>query len=82
VVQAFTEAMVASQQYAQDNPDAVRTVLGTYTQIPPDVAQELTLPAYPTEINRESVELLLELGEQDGIIEGEVDLDELIVEFD
>ncbi|RFU19874.1 ABC transporter substrate-binding protein [Geodermatophilus marinus] len=80
VVQAFTEAMVEAQQYAQDNPDAVREVLGTYTQIPPDVAQELTLPAYPTEINRESVELLLDLGEQDGIVEGEVDLDNLIVE--
>jgi NitT/TauT family transport system substrate-binding protein len=82
VVQAFTEAMVASQQYAQDNPDQVREVLGTYTQIPPDVAQELTLPAFQAELDRDSIERLLELGEQDGIVEGEVDLDELIVESD
>jgi NitT/TauT family transport system substrate-binding protein len=80
VVQTFADAMVEAQQYAQDNPDEVRAVLASYTQIPPEVAQQLTLPTFQTEINRESVELLLELGEQDGIIEGEVDLGELLVE--
>ncbi|NEK59317.1 ABC transporter substrate-binding protein [Geodermatophilus sabuli] len=80
VVQAFADAMAEAQEYAQANPDQVREVLGSYTQIPPEVAQELTLPTFQTEINRESVELLLELGNEDGIIEGDVDLDELIVE--
>jgi NitT/TauT family transport system substrate-binding protein len=80
VVQAFTDAMIEAQAYAQANPDAVRAVLATYTQIPPEVAEQLTLPTFQEEINRESVELLLELGEQDGIIEGEVDLGELIVD--
>ncbi|MGY1708394.1 ABC transporter substrate-binding protein [Geodermatophilus sp. SYSU D00758] len=82
VVQAFADAMVEAQQYAQDNPDAVREVLGTYTQIPAEVAQQLTLPTFQTELNRESIERLLELGEQDGIIEGEVDLEAIYAETD
>ncbi|NEK59451.1 ABC transporter substrate-binding protein [Geodermatophilus sabuli] len=82
VVQQFTDAMTEAQAYAQDNPDQVREVLGTYTQIAPEIAQQLTLPTYQSEINRESVELLLELGEQDGIIEGDVQLDNVLVEQD
>jgi NitT/TauT family transport system substrate-binding protein len=82
VVQRFTDAMVEAQQYAQDNPDQVREVLGTYTQISPEVAQQLTLPTYQSEINRESVEKLLQLGEQDGIIEGDVDLSQLYFKQD
>ncbi|MGY1644217.1 ABC transporter substrate-binding protein [Geodermatophilus sp. SYSU D00703] len=82
VVQQFTDAMVEAQEYAQANPDQVREVLGSYTQISPEIAQQLTLPTFQTEINRESVERLLELGEQDGIIEGDVDLSQLYFEQD
>ncbi|MGY1595085.1 ABC transporter substrate-binding protein [Geodermatophilus sp. SYSU D00708] len=82
VVQQFADAMVEAQEYAQANPDQVREVLGTYTQISPEIAQQLTLPTYQSEINQESVEKLLQLGEQDGIIEGEVDLDQLYVQQD
>jgi NitT/TauT family transport system substrate-binding protein len=78
VVQAFREAMIEAQEFAQQNTDAVREVLSSYTQIPPEVAQQLTPPAFQSEINRESVERLLELGVEDGIIGGEVDLEELL----
>ncbi len=78
VVERFAEAMVEAQEYAQANPDQVREVLGSYTQIAPEVAEQLTLPTFQTEINRESVERLLELGVEDGIIGGEVDLEELL----
>jgi NitT/TauT family transport system substrate-binding protein len=80
VVQSFVDAMVEAQEYAQANPDQVREVLGSYTQIAPEIAQQLTLPTFQTEINRESVELLLELGNEDGIIEGDVDLEQLFLE--
>ncbi|MFW3170283.1 ABC transporter substrate-binding protein [Geodermatophilus sp. CPCC 206100] len=80
VVQSFAEAMVEAQEYAQANPDQVREVLGSYTQIAPEIAQQLTLPTFQTEINRESVERLLELGNEDGIIEGDVDLEQLFFE--
>ncbi|MGY1820865.1 ABC transporter substrate-binding protein [Geodermatophilus sp. SYSU D00079] len=80
VVEAFVEAMVEAQEYAQANPDQVREVLGEYTQISPEIAQQLTLPTFQSEINRESVELLLQLGNEDGIIEGDVELDQLFLE--
>lgn len=57
-------------------------MLGTYTEIAPEVAAELTLPNYQTEINRESVERLLELGVEDGIIPEGVSLDEVLVQSD
>jgi NitT/TauT family transport system substrate-binding protein len=82
VVQRFADAMIEAQEYAQANPDQVRDVLGTYTQISPEIAQQLTLPTYQSEINQESVEKLLQLGEQDGIIEGDVDLSQLYVQQD
>jgi NitT/TauT family transport system substrate-binding protein len=78
VVETFTEAMIEAQEYAQANPDEVRAVLGTYTEIPEDVAQELVLTNFQSEVNRESVERLLQLGTEDGVIDGEVQLEELL----
>jgi NitT/TauT family transport system substrate-binding protein len=82
IVQAFAEAMVEAQQYATDHSDEARAVLGSYTQIDPAVAADLTLPRYQTEINRDSVAKLLELGVGDGIIPDGVDLDKVFAELD
>ncbi|WP_460683014.1 ABC transporter substrate-binding protein [Modestobacter lapidis] len=80
IVQQFADAMRESQQYALDNPEEVRDVLGTYTEIAPEVAAELTLPNFQTEINREAVQKLLDLGVADGIIPDGVDLANIFVE--
>jgi NitT/TauT family transport system substrate-binding protein len=82
IVQAFAEAMVEAQQYATDHSDEARAVLGSYTQIDPAVAADLTLPRYQTEINRDSVGKLLELGVGDGIIPDGVDLDKVFADLD
>jgi NitT/TauT family transport system substrate-binding protein len=82
VVQAFADAMVEAQQYATDHTDEARAVLGSYTQIQPEVAAALTLPTYQTEINRDSVAKLLELGVQDGNIPDGVDLDAVFADLD
>ncbi|MGK5112688.1 ABC transporter substrate-binding protein [Geodermatophilus sp. CPCC 205506] len=78
VVRRFADAMRAAHAYAQDNPDAVREILGEYTSIPPEVAAQLTLPDFQTDINRDSVSRLLELGRQDGIIEGDVGVEDVL----
>ncbi|GAA4744455.1 ABC transporter substrate-binding protein [Modestobacter marinus] len=80
-VQAFADAMAEAQQYATEHPDAVREVLGSYTNIEPAIAQELTLPSYQTEVDRGSVERLLELGVEDGIIPEGVDLDNVFADL-
>jgi NitT/TauT family transport system substrate-binding protein len=78
VVERFREAMEESLAYAQDNPDEARAALLSYTQIDQATVDALTLPAWPTDINRESVERLAELGVQDGLLEQAPDLDALL----
>jgi NitT/TauT family transport system substrate-binding protein len=82
IVKAFAEAMVEAQQYATDHSDEARAVLDSYTQIDPAVAADLTLPRYQTEINRDAVAKLLELGVGDGIIPDGVDLDKVFANLD
>jgi NitT/TauT family transport system substrate-binding protein len=78
LVKRFTEAMNESLSYADAHPDEVRTVLGTYTQIPPDVAAKITLPKWPTEINRQSVQTLVDLAVADKLLEKAPDLGTLL----
>ncbi|MCC9206379.1 ABC transporter substrate-binding protein [Arthrobacter sp. zg-Y769] len=77
-VEKFTAAMNKSLEYAQENPDAVREVLLTYTKIDAETAKALTLPSFTTEINRAGVETLAELSLSDGLISEEPKLDELL----
>jgi NitT/TauT family transport system substrate-binding protein len=68
LVKSFTEAMVESQNYASTHPDEARQILTTYTQIDPAVIRSLTLPAYPAEVNRGSVQVLADLALRDGLV--------------
>lgn len=77
VVEAFTEAMAESQRYADENPDAVREILPTYTDLDEDVIEQLTLSHYPAAVNMDSLEQINEISAETGVIEEEVDLDEL-----
>ncbi|WP_213454127.1 ABC transporter substrate-binding protein [Rhizomonospora bruguierae] len=78
LVKRFTEAMNESLAYADAHPDEVRAVLGEYTEIDPAVRAKLTLPKWPTEINRAALETLAGLGQQDGIFTGTPDLGKLL----
>jgi NitT/TauT family transport system substrate-binding protein len=78
LVKKFTEAMNESLTYADTHPDEVREILGTYTKIDPSLRTKLTLPKWPTEINRASIETLSTLGASDGVISGTPDLDKLL----
>jgi NitT/TauT family transport system substrate-binding protein len=68
LVSRFTEAMKESLAYADGHPDEVRAVLGSYTQISPEVRAALTLPKWPSEINREAVQALADLAVADGLL--------------
>jgi NitT/TauT family transport system substrate-binding protein len=78
LVQRFTEAMQESLAYADANPDEAREVIGTYTQIAPDVIAKMTLPKWPAEVNRESVQRLAELAQEDGLLTKPADIDALL----
>jgi NitT/TauT family transport system substrate-binding protein len=78
LVKRFTEAMTESLAYADAHPDEARQVLTSYTKIDAAVIKELTLPKWPPDINRASVETLGALALQDGLITKQPDLDALL----
>jgi NitT/TauT family transport system substrate-binding protein len=78
VVDRFAAAIQKSNSYASENPDEVRRIVTTFTEIPEEVAQKMALGDWSPEFNRPSIELLGQLAEKDGIIEEQPAYDELI----
>lgn len=78
LVRRFTEAMRESLSYADSHPDEARAIIASYTEIAPETIAELTLPKWPAEINRDSVEALSELAVEDGLLTEPADLDALL----
>jgi NitT/TauT family transport system substrate-binding protein len=78
LVSRFTAAMKESLAYADTHPDEVRTVLGTYTQIPAEVREALVLPKWPADVNRQSVEALGDLAVADGLLAKKPDIAALL----
>lgn len=77
-VAAFTRAMKASQQFAQDNPDKARAVLSTYTKIDPAVAKKLTMPKFQQEVNKDSIQKIAEISKDRGLIPELPDMNALL----
>ncbi|MGW0336127.1 ABC transporter substrate-binding protein [Streptomyces sp. NPDC003011] len=78
LVKNFTAAMTESLRYATDHPDEARQILTTYTKISGDVLAKLTLPGWPPDVDRASLEKLAALSEKDGLFGGKKpDLDAL-----
>jgi NitT/TauT family transport system substrate-binding protein len=78
LVRRFTEAMEESLRYADSHPDEARSILSTYTQISPDLISKLTLPSWPTEINRESVQAMADLSLSEGVLPNKADVADLL----
>lgn len=78
VVKKFQEATAESLAYADAHPDEVRQAVTTYTRIPAATLAQVTLPKWPAEPNRASIEALEKLGEQDGLFKSTPDLDKLL----
>lgn len=74
----FTEAMQESLSYADANPDEAREIIGTYTEIAPEVIEQVTLPKWPAEVNRESVSTLADLALEDRLLNEPADVDSLL----
>jgi len=77
LVDDFQAAINESLEYANSNPDEVRRILLTYTQIPPAAAEQIRLPSWPQEVNWDSIETVAELMADFGITEEPTDVDAL-----
>jgi NitT/TauT family transport system substrate-binding protein len=79
VVRQFVEGMKESMRFADAHPDQVREIIQKYMKIERVLTEAMTLPLWPAEINRESVERLAERGKEDGLFKGaEPNLDTLL----
>jgi NitT/TauT family transport system substrate-binding protein len=78
LVDRFTAAVNESLRYAEQNPDAVREIIQSYTDIPADVANRMVLPKWTGEINTETVDLLAQLAREDGLVQKPVDTEALL----
>lgn len=80
VVTAFREGMAESLEYAQNNLDEVRDVIPGYTELDPELVQELMLPQWQNEINRESLQQWADLTLNEGYIDSPVDVNQLLMQ--
>lgn len=78
LLEKFQTAMTKSLEYADANPDAVREIMATYTKTDPAVLAEITLPKYPTEMDRASIEKLAAAAQEYGVLKAEPDFDNLL----
>ncbi|HEX6422882.1 MAG TPA: ABC transporter substrate-binding protein, partial [Acidimicrobiales bacterium] len=81
VVEGFVRAMNRSLEYATENPDEARQAIGEYTEIPPEVLEEVVLPLWQTDLNVPSIELISELMVTYGITDEQADVDALIADL-
>lgn len=78
LLEKFQTAMTKSLEYADANPDAVREIMATYTKTDPEVLAEITLPKFPTEMDRASIEKLAAAAQEYGVLSAEPDFDNLL----
>lgn len=78
IVKKFNAATQESLTYANGHPEEARDIVRTYTKIPQSTLDKVTLPAWPAQWNRPSLDTLAELGDRDGLFEKTPDLDALL----
>ena len=78
VTQKFTTAMNQSLDYAQQHPDEVRDIVGTYTKISEDVRAGMVLPRFRADFNREAVQKLGDAAQSYGTLSEPVDIEKLL----
>jgi len=77
VVEKFKSVIDRATKYAQENPDAVREIVQTYTKIPPPAAEAMALPNLATSLDKANVKLLGELMLKYGLTEKLPNLDDI-----
>ena len=80
VVERFARAMNKSTQYAADHPDEARATIPTFTKIPPEVAKEIRLPVWRTDVDRKQLEDLVGYTQKFGVIEEPIDVRDMLWE--
>lgn len=78
MVEKFQKAMNKSLEYAQEHPDEVRDIVGTYTKIGEDARAKMVLPKFTPEFNRDAAQKLGDAAVSYGTLKKAPNLDELL----
>lgn len=78
LVESFQTAMNRSLEYADENPEAVREIVGTYTEIDEDLRAEMALPRFRSEFDRDALQKLGDAAVEYGTLEEAPDLDAML----
>lgn len=78
VVDRFRQAMNQSLTYAAGHPDEVRKILPSYIDLPPEVAAEVTLPEWGTDVGLPLLRKTAELARRYGYLKTEPDVNRLV----
>jgi NitT/TauT family transport system substrate-binding protein len=80
VVAAFGRAVQATADDVREDPDAFRAALPELTELDPALAEQINLIQWRGQNDRESIELTGELMTRYGLLDAEIDYDEVILD--
>jgi NitT/TauT family transport system substrate-binding protein len=78
LVAKFKRAMNRSLDYAAAHEQEARDAIKRNTEIPPEVVDRMPLPHWTSELNAESIRVLLEQCEKYGYFDEEIDIDAIV----
>lgn len=78
LVKKFASAMAKSLEFSQANPDKIRQIIPTYTQIDATLAAKIVVPRFKVNFSRESAEILGQAAVKYGTLKERPDLDKLL----
>lgn len=80
LVENFQNAMAESAQFAEENPDETRSIINSYTEIPEEITEIMRIPRWVESVNQESLDRLIEISIEDGLLDEDVQLNDLILQ--
>ncbi|WP_043057593.1 ABC transporter substrate-binding protein [Enteractinococcus helveticum] len=80
LVEKFQNAMAESAQYAEEHPEETRNIITSYTEIPEEITETMRLPRWVDSVDQESLDRLIEISIEDGLLEEDVQLEDLVLQ--
>jgi ABC-type nitrate/sulfonate/bicarbonate transport system substrate-binding protein len=78
-VAAFVRAVEAASQMANDDPELLHEVVGTYTELPPELIEQLSYPEYRGELEAATLQRVYDLLLEFELIDEGLDIESLVL---
>lgn len=78
VAERFHRAMTKAIEYAAANPDEVRRIMGTYTELSDDALANALLPVFDPEVSEKDIQFIADAMLDEGFIETAFDVQDVL----